>query len=423
MNRNLNSQVSFGWNSFVYHSHSFLTEKTANNITQNGLDKNNILTDENKILLRTFSEKPDRDEIGYLQDDHFSDHKTGRTYFFRKDGAIEHFVRHGLNAVKAFNQHKQRKGIKETGRACHFLEDICQPHHTTTTTFLEALKLRKEHLDFEYYAGKNQDSFEYTIPEKLDLKEKMPLKEFLYALAFSVARQSAPYRQEIDSKEPESWHNTSQKMMNLAQQVSTLFIARILQETETVNASKGMQFKIEDPKQRIYSEKTLHKIEKKVQKAQNYADRNFSPDGVIISDIDETILDNSEYYQNHKHFSEESWAEWVKQASAKPVKPTVEFLKWAKERGYKIFLLTGRKAHLSEATNDNLQKLGIYYDRLYLKPDDYNSPSAKDYKIASRKLIQDEGFNIVVNIGDQNSDLEGGYGKKFKLPNPVYFIP
>ena len=31
---------------------------------------------------------------------------------------------------------------------------------------------------------------------------------------------------------------------------------------------------------------------------------------------------------------------------------------------------------------------------------------------------------FVVNLGDQRSDLEGGYAERtFKLPNPVYFLP
>jgi HAD superfamily, subfamily IIIB (Acid phosphatase) len=31
---------------------------------------------------------------------------------------------------------------------------------------------------------------------------------------------------------------------------------------------------------------------------------------------------------------------------------------------------------------------------------------------------------VVVNIGDQDSDLDGGAAKRaFKLPNPMYYIP
>jgi hypothetical protein len=39
-------------------------------------------------------------------------------------------------------------------------------------------------------------------------------------------------------------------------------------------------------------------------------------------------------------------------------------------------------------------------------------------------MIQEKGYTVVVNIGDQFSDLAGGHTERvFKLPNPYYFIP
>ena len=41
-----------------------------------------------------------------------------------------------------------------------------------------------------------------------------------------------------------------------------------------------------------------------------------------------------------------------------------------------------------------------------------------------RKEITQQGYDIVFSIGDQQSDLVGGYSDKtYKLPNPYYFIP
>ena len=46
------------------------------------------------------------------------------------------------------------------------------------------------------------------------------------------------------------------------------------------------------------------------------------------------------------------------------------------------------------------------------------------FKSGARRAIEDDGYKILVNIGDQDSDLNGGVAKKaFKLPNPMYFIP
>ena len=49
--------------------------------------------------------------------------------------------------------------------------------------------------------------------------------------------------------------------------------------------------------------------------------------------------------------------------------------------------------------------------------------SASNHKIAARADIERRGFTIIANIGDQNSDLVGGYAEMtFKLPNPFYFL-
>jgi hypothetical protein len=46
------------------------------------------------------------------------------------------------------------------------------------------------------------------------------------------------------------------------------------------------------------------------------------------------------------------------------------------------------------------------------------------YKSGKRKAIEDLGYVIVGNIGDQWSDLSGtSIGSRvFKLPNPMYYI-
>jgi hypothetical protein len=34
------------------------------------------------------------------------------------------------------------------------------------------------------------------------------------------------------------------------------------------------------------------------------------------------------------------------------------------------------------------------------------------------------GYTIIANMGDQFSDLEGGFSERtYKLPNPFYYIP
>ena len=46
----------------------------------------------------------------------------------------------------------------------------------------------------------------------------------------------------------------------------------------------------------------------------------------------------------------------------------------------------------------------------------------RDFKAPERRKLTEEGYTILLSIGDQQSDLSGGYAERtFKLPNPVYF--
>ena len=61
---------------------------------------------------------------------------------------------------------------------------------------------------------------------------------------------------------------------------------------------------------------------------------------------------------------------------------------------------------------------------LDLKPTSYTRPSVVAYKSGARKAIERKGYRILANLGDQRSDLKGGYSlKRYKLPNPMYFTP
>ncbi|HEY9679217.1 MAG TPA: HAD family acid phosphatase [Drouetiella sp.] len=142
----------------------------------------------------------------------------------------------------------------------------------------------------------------------------------------------------------------------------------------------------------------------------------------IISDIDETILDNREHFRSHPEKNWELFDEWVKEAKAPVLKPTYEFLNWARKNGFVIFFITGRPEEDRKATIINLVRDGIDYDGLYLRPK-HDGPPAEEFKTAVRQDIEKMGFKIVCSIGDQFSDLAGGSSLDCeKLPNKMYFI-
>jgi acid phosphatase len=155
----------------------------------------------------------------------------------------------------------------------------------------------------------------------------------------------------------------------------------------------------------------------------------------IVLDIDETALSNL------PSFRANDWGfvipgpcdlprgpcgliAWIGMAQAEPIKPVLTLARLARERGVAVFFLTGRPERLRAATERNLQAAGYEWTGVLLKPDALNTQSAVEFKPPERKKLMDQGYTIVVNMGDQMSDLEGGFAERtYKLPNPFYFVP
>ena len=73
----------------------------------------------------------------------------------------------------------------------------------------------------------------------------------------------------------------------------------------------------------------------------------------------------------------------------------------------------------------NLYEQGFRYWNslvMFQEPCDYTSTKAIDFKSKVRKNFSNNGFHIIASIGDQYSDLKGGYTDMFfKIKNPGYF--
>lgn len=148
----------------------------------------------------------------------------------------------------------------------------------------------------------------------------------------------------------------------------------------------------------------------------------------IVLDIDDTSLSQ---YRCRKpgDLSFDDAAQGVtcvQSAALTPIIETRALYQLAIRRGVKVFFITGRVPAMRGATVTNLREAGYTkYAKLVLRPTaDLSAPSVIPYKSGERRKIVRAGFDILVNVGDQDSDLAGGYADKaFKLPNPMYFIP
>jgi predicted secreted acid phosphatase len=155
----------------------------------------------------------------------------------------------------------------------------------------------------------------------------------------------------------------------------------------------------------------------------------------IVLDIDETALSNLPSFRaNDYGFIIPGPCElprgpcgliaWIGMAQAEPIKPVLALARLARERGVAVFFLTGRPERLREPTERNLRAAGYEWTGVLLKPDALTTQSAVEFKAPERRKLVEQGYTVIVNVGDQMRDLEGGFAERtYKLPNPFYFVP
>jgi len=115
---------------------------------------------------------------------------------------------------------------------------------------------------------------------------------------------------------------------------------------------------------------------------------------------------------------------WILKSSAEAIEPARKLFKVAKDNGVAVIFITGRPDSQRDATIINLDHVG--YDgwtELRTRPD-RDEGTVQNYKTKERIKVEDEGYTIIADVGDQMSDIDGGHsGCPFKVPNPFYFIP
>ena len=131
----------------------------------------------------------------------------------------------------------------------------------------------------------------------------------------------------------------------------------------------------------------------------------------IVTDIDETVLDNSAYAVHQalqgKDYEEKSWAEWTAMAKADTVPGALAFLKYAASKGIEIYYITNRNETERAGTLQNLQR--------------FNFPNADNAHLILKQTISSkEGrrqqvlqtHNILLLMGDNLADFSALFDKK-----------
>lgn len=138
----------------------------------------------------------------------------------------------------------------------------------------------------------------------------------------------------------------------------------------------------------------------------------------VVVDIDETVLDNSPYTAKQV-FTRTSypidWDLWVKKEIAKAIPGSLDFLNHADKLGFTIFYISNRKAHLYDATVNNLNAL--------------NYPQVKKEQILLRTGSSDkeerrqkvrENYDIVLFVGDNLGDFSSKFDKADQQKRDYY---
>ncbi|MFC4666412.1 5'-nucleotidase, lipoprotein e(P4) family [Falsiporphyromonas endometrii] len=159
----------------------------------------------------------------------------------------------------------------------------------------------------------------------------------------------------------------------------------------------------------------------------------------IVTDIDETIVDNSPNCVHNaikgEDYSSQSWHEWCAKGEAKPLEGAIAFFNHAAQKGVTVFYISNRDHKDRQGTLKNLQKLGFpFADEEHLVTRDNTSD-----KQPRRDMVL-KNYDIVMLLGDNLGDFESvfdsanenvrneavkkfanQFGNKFiVLPNPNY---
>ncbi|MDB6113637.1 MAG: hypothetical protein JWQ83_727 [Lacunisphaera sp.] len=143
----------------------------------------------------------------------------------------------------------------------------------------------------------------------------------------------------------------------------------------------------------------------------------------VVFDIDETTLSNlSHIIAMDYGYVPKLWDEWLASGRCPAIIPVQTVYDTAVRGKIDVIFITGRRESDRAATERNLRQVGYEtWTRIYYKPQSETPVTMAGFKTDVRRKLMQEGYVIIANIGDQNSDLANGYAEKwFKLPNPFY---
>ncbi|WP_447640035.1 MULTISPECIES: 5'-nucleotidase, lipoprotein e(P4) family [Chitinophagaceae] len=131
----------------------------------------------------------------------------------------------------------------------------------------------------------------------------------------------------------------------------------------------------------------------------------------VVTDIDETVLDNSPYtvhqVRKQSKYTPDSWKEWTAKSIADTVPGAPSFFQYAASKGVTVFYITNRSSEEGIATLKNLQKWNFpFADSAHLVLMDKSSDKE------SRRQAVAANYTIVMYCGDNLGDFSSTFNNK-----------
>ena len=161
----------------------------------------------------------------------------------------------------------------------------------------------------------------------------------------------------------------------------------------------------------------------------------------VILDADETVLDNSLYFERQAEqglldFGRDSWIAYVKEAVSPALPGAAEFTRLVHDLGGRVVIVTNRADNLCADTRRNLQNAGIPADVVLCRPPGVDDKNPRFEAVEKGAVDGLPPLHVLMWVGDNIQDFPGltqaaargapvsafdEFGRSWWiLPNPIY---
>src|SRR5690606_10046315 len=143
----------------------------------------------------------------------------------------------------------------------------------------------------------------------------------------------------------------------------------------------------------------------------------------VIFDVDDTVLLNYDASKKMGFGYVKSMVdEWVSSAQVPAIPQVKDLYDFLLNKKTKIIFLTGRFSDEYDYTYQNLVNEGFAtFDTLIVRRPEEQKLPAVEFKSNVRTALTQQGYEIIGNVGDQWTDLDGpDSGITVKIPNYLY---